>query len=99
MLVCGCVSVLCGFYQPFQNLLKLYLKNKAGLRTLKEVDEGRYMFVTQMLMCCRYFLHSCQNQYRQLAPLHLKDGKYFVWDTAVVLPSSGQAILATGKYL
>ncbi|NWU48057.1 TP53B protein, partial [Dromas ardeola] len=44
--ICGCFCALWFSLsmQPFQNLLKLYLKSKAGLRTLKELDEERSIF-------------------------------------------------------
>lgn len=47
--------------QPFQNLLKLYLKSKAELRTLKELGEERSVFesdadVLSMFFCIAIIL-------------------------------------------
>ncbi|NXC39145.1 TP53B protein, partial [Penelope pileata] len=49
---CGCVSLLCKCslsMQSSQNLFKLPLKCKAELRMLKELADGRSVFVTQIL--------------------------------------------------
>lgn len=38
--------------QPLQMMLKLYLKSKARLRTLKEVDEERSVFESDADVSC-----------------------------------------------
>ncbi|NWW49694.1 TP53B protein, partial [Pedionomus torquatus] len=60
--VCGCACALWFSLsmQSFQNLLKLYLKSKAGLKTLREVDEERSVFESGADQCIVCFLNPDQ---------------------------------------